>query len=304
MEEYGANFRGQRGDPRGCALIVGASGGVGLAIALRLAEAGYDLALHGRNEARLAAAREAVLARRLRARTRVTGSARAPRCVHVASFAIDVTAPGGPERTVRLARERLGPIGVLVNAAGTFGPLQPLATSDPGEWERTMQVNAIAPYRFARAVLGDMIALGRGRIVNVSSRAAFGPPGPMNSAYATGKVALNRWTAGLACELEGSGVTANAIDPGELRTRMWAEIARAADRIGGSGASFAAWAREVDASRGDDPDAAGLLVRAIVEDPAAPNGMFFTVGGVPPRALTEARGDSPRARVAVGGGVR
>jgi NAD(P)-dependent dehydrogenase (short-subunit alcohol dehydrogenase family) len=69
-----------------------------------------------------------------------------------------------------------------------------------------------------------MVDAGWGRIVNVSSAAALAPPGPLNSAYATSKVALNQLTRQLAAELVGTGVTANVIHPGEVKTEMWADI--------------------------------------------------------------------------------
>ena len=69
-----------------------------------------------------------------------------------------------------------------------------------------------------------MMAAGWGRIINFSSAASLHPPGPLNSAYGTSKVALNQFTRHLAAELAGTGVTANVIHPGEVKTAMWASI--------------------------------------------------------------------------------
>ena len=69
-----------------------------------------------------------------------------------------------------------------------------------------------------------MIDAGWGRIVNVTSAASLHPPGPLNSAYATAKVALNQLTRHLAAEIAGTGVTANVIHPGDVKTDMWADI--------------------------------------------------------------------------------
>jgi short-subunit dehydrogenase len=246
----------------GPALVVGASGGVGAAVAEELARVGFDVALVGRDERRLADAR----------------SAMAAYGVAVGVYPVNIAHRSVPEGVVGRVREELGPPSVLVNAAGTFGPLAPFASTDPDDWLNTLAVNVAAPYRFARAVLPEMLERGFGRIVNVSSLAAIGPPVPLNSAYATSKVALNQWTASLAVELAGTGVTANALHPGDLRTRMWAEIDAAATREGRAASAFADWAASVEASGGDDPRGAARQVVAIVDDPHAPNGMLFVVG--------------------------
>ena len=69
-----------------------------------------------------------------------------------------------------------------------------------------------------------MLEAGWGRIVNVTSAASLHPPGPLNSAYGTAKAALNQFTRHLAAEIAGSGVTANVIHPGDVKTDMWADI--------------------------------------------------------------------------------
>ena len=69
-----------------------------------------------------------------------------------------------------------------------------------------------------------MVRAGWGRIVNVTSAAALHEPGPINSAYGTSKAALNQFTRHLAAEIAGSGVTANVIHPGDVKTEMWADI--------------------------------------------------------------------------------
>jgi NAD(P)-dependent dehydrogenase (short-subunit alcohol dehydrogenase family) len=183
----------------------------------------------------------------------------------------DIANPSAPERVVADVRSQLGDPAVLVNAAGIFGPLAPLVQTDPDEWARTFAVNVVAPYRFARAVLRPMLANGFGRIVNISSLAATGPACTLNSAYSATKVALNRWTAVLARELEGTGVTANALHPGDLRTRMWEEIDAAASRA--DAADFRACADRVS-DAGDDPDAAARRIVAIVHDSDAQTGIF------------------------------
>ena len=105
-----------------------------------------------------------------------------------------------------------------------FGPIALIRDSDPEDWVRTIDVDAIAPFLTARAFLGGMLDAGWGRIVNVTSAASLHPPGPLNSAYGTAKVALNQLTRHLAAEIAGTGVTANVIHPGDVQTDMWADI--------------------------------------------------------------------------------
>ena len=85
-------------------------------------------------------------------------------------------------------------------------------------------IDTVGPYLVSRACIDGMLAAGWGRIINLSSAAALHTPGPLNSAYATAKVALNQLTRHLAAELEGQGVTANVIHPGDVKTAMWADI--------------------------------------------------------------------------------
>ena len=77
-----------------------------------------------------------------------------------------------------------------------------------------------------------------GRIVNVTSAASLHEPGPINSAYGTSKAALNQFTRHLAAEIAGTGVTANVIHPGDVKTEMWAEIRANAARLGHEASAY------------------------------------------------------------------
>src|SRR5207248_3979125 len=126
--------------------------------------------------------------------------------------------------------------------------------------QQTIAINTVAPYLICRAFVGSMIARGWGRIVNVTSAASLHPPGPLNSAYATSKVALNQFTRHLAAELAGTGVTANVIHPGEVKTEMWATIRQEARSTGLVGEGYRAWAEHVGQTGGDDPQKALDLI--------------------------------------------
>lgn len=138
-----------------------------------------------------------------------------------------------------------------------------------------MTVDAIGPYLTCRAFVGGMIDAGWGRIVNLSSAASLLPPDGLASAYTTAKAALNHLTRELAADLEGTGVTANVIHPGEVKTAMWAGIRDDAERLGEVGATYARWAAWVGETGGDPPWKAVDLVVRIVEGDV--NGRFLWI---------------------------
>ena len=115
-----------------------------------------------------------------------------------------------------------------------------------------------------RAFLGGMLVAGWGRIINFSSAASLHPPGPLNSAYGTSKVALNQFTRHLASELVGTGVTANVIHPGEVKTAMWASIKSESANADGA-ESFRQWAAGVGDQGGDDPERTLELIQEIID---------------------------------------
>jgi NAD(P)-dependent dehydrogenase (short-subunit alcohol dehydrogenase family) len=108
---------------------------------------------------------------------------------------------------------------LLVNNAGQFGPVGPIAITDPGEWWQTLEVNLRGPLYCVRAVLPGMLRRGHGRIINASSSSGFAAV-PMLLAYSVSKAALYRLTENLAMETRGHGVTVFTIIPGLVRTAM------------------------------------------------------------------------------------
>jgi NAD(P)-dependent dehydrogenase (short-subunit alcohol dehydrogenase family) len=171
--------------------------------------------------------------------------------------------------------ERFGPPTILVNAAGVFGPIALIRDADPEDWRRTVMVDAVAAFYTVNAFLGGMLEAGWGRIINVSSAAALHPPGPVNSAYGTAKAALNQFTRHLAAEVAGSGVTANVIHPGDVKTAMWADIRERVAGLGAIAANYVSWADWVAQTGGDAPEKAVALVLQLTSDAGgATNGQF------------------------------
>ena len=126
-----------------------------------------------------------------------------------------VTDRAGVERAVAETVAHLGPVGILVNNAGSAGPLAPLWEADPDDWWRTIEINLRGPMLCARAVLPGMIQRRSGTIVNIGSYAgirantggSFGP-------YATSKAALVRFTDTLAAATGEHGVRVFTISHG------------------------------------------------------------------------------------------
>ncbi len=155
-------------------------------------------------------------------------------------------------------------IDVLINAAGVFGPIALMHESDPREWAQTIMIDAVAPYFLINKFLPAMLSNKWGRIINVSSAASLHAPGPINSAYGTAKVALNQLTRHLASELIGTGVTANVIHPGDVKTEMWSDIKDKVEKAGELAIGYKNWVEWVEETGGDAPEKAMKLVTKLI----------------------------------------
>ena len=188
------------------AFITGASQGLGRALALRLAENGFSLALVARSRPELLAATEAARA------------AGAPR---VLALVGDVGRKEDIHALVGLALAELGSVGVLINNASTLGPtpLPLLSDTECEDFSAVLEVNLLGPFRLTRALLPAMTLRGSGLVINISSDAASSAY-PRWGAYGSSKAALAQLTAIWGAELEGTGVRLRSVDPGEMNTRM------------------------------------------------------------------------------------
>jgi NAD(P)-dependent dehydrogenase (short-subunit alcohol dehydrogenase family) len=240
------------------ALVTGAGTGVGRAVALALAGQRIPVVLVGRREAPL---------ERVAAEIAGAGAAVIP---------ADVSDPEAVKALSERMAAEYGTVDILVNAAGVHGEIKPILRSTPSRWIRTIMINTVGPYLTCRAFMGGMMEKGWGRIVNVTSASSLGEPRGVNSAYPTSKVALNHFTRQLAAELQHTGVTANVIHPGEVRTEMWEAIRDDAVASGIEGA--AAWAEMVERTGGDPPEKSGdLVLRLVDEEPGTTTGRFLWI---------------------------
>ncbi len=244
------------------AVVTGAGRGLGRGVAVALAQRGHPVVGVARNAAQLTETADLIRAAGGRMVARPT----------------DVSDPDAVEALAAFVHEQVGPPSILVNAAGVFGPIAMIRDSEPRDWVQTVMIDAIAPYLTIRQFVGGMIDAGWGRIVNVTSAASLHPPGPLNSAYGTAKVALNQLTRHLAAELDGTGVTANVIHPGDVKTDMWADIRARAEALGPVADAYRQWAAWVEETGGDPPEKAVALVLRLTSDESADvNGRFCWV---------------------------
>jgi NAD(P)-dependent dehydrogenase (short-subunit alcohol dehydrogenase family)/uncharacterized protein YndB with AHSA1/START domain len=185
------------------ALITGGSRGIGLATAVAFARAGAAVALVARSGDTLADAAKAV--------ERAVGL--------VVARQADAADEVAMADVVDDVRRVLGPITILVNNAGSIGPIAPFGDGRFDEWWRCVEVNLRGPAVCTQLVVHDMMARGRGRIINLVSGAGTASF-TYFSAYVASKTALVRWTEAVAAELAPYGVHVFAMEPGTVTTDM------------------------------------------------------------------------------------
>lgn len=194
------------------ALVTGASSGIGTAIAEVFADAGADIAGHGRDGARLAYLGD-----------KVTGMGR-----RFAAITGDLAEPHETEAIARDALEAFGQIDILVNSAG-IALTGPVVDYDIADWQRTMAVNLTAPFILSKALLPQMMARKSGKIINISSQTGVIALED-HAAYATSKGGLNALTKSLMTEAAPHNVQVNAICPTVVLTEMGKELWSAPER--------------------------------------------------------------------------
>lgn len=192
----------------GCALVTGASRGIGAAIARRLAAAGWPVAINYRSDSEGA-----------------EGVAAALREQGASALAIraDVAEAGACEALVAEAEGELGRVLVLVNNAGVTADGLSMRLTD-SDWDRVLETNLSAAFRLTRRALTAMVRARFGRVVNVASvvgqRANAG-----QANYAASKAGLIAFTRTVAVEVARRGVTVNAVAPGLIETELTDGIA-------------------------------------------------------------------------------
>ena len=188
------------------ALVTGGSRGIGRAICLRLASLGAAVAVHynSREDAAL-----------------VVSGLIAEKGGRSAALQAELSEPGSGTRVVDRAVNLLGGIDILVNNAGIMSD-SPVSGMTDEMWEHSRAINLTSAFRCARAAIPHMKKKGWGRIISLTSQAAY--TGSSNHAhYTAAKAGLLGFTYSLAKELGCFGITVNAVAPGRISTDMLVE---------------------------------------------------------------------------------
>lgn len=197
------------------AVVTGGGQGIGAAIANALAAEGAAVVVAARRSDRIA-----------HVATEIRGAGGKSWAVHC-----DVTDPGSVNDLAKAASRHAGAVDILVNNAGVAHSA-PLAKTSLDDWNRVLAVNATGTFLCTRAFLSGMLERKRGSIVNVASVAGLAGARYI-AAYAAAKHAVIGLTESVAAEIEGTGVTCNAVCPGFVDTEMTEEsIARVVAKTG------------------------------------------------------------------------
>lgn len=184
------------------AIVTGAAGGIGSAIAQALAAAGVAVA---------ALDRDGGAADALAAALRAQGA-------KAMGIACDIAEEATVHRAFAAARDALGPADILVNNAGILRP-GPLSDIPLAEWNALLAVNLTGYLVCAQAVRDQMLAKGGGAIVHIASIAATNPQ-PRSGAYSPSKAGVAMLSRQLAAEWGPDGIRSNIVSPGLIRTPM------------------------------------------------------------------------------------
>lgn len=188
------------------ALVTGASGAIGAAIARALAAQGAQVGLSGTRTGALE-----TLAAEIGPAARVLPA--------------NLGEPGAPEALAETATTELGQVHILVNNAGITRDQLILRMSDD-DWNTVLDIDLSAPFRLTRALLRGMVKQRWGRIIGITSVvAATGSPGQTN--YTAAKAGMIGMTKALAHEVASRGITANCVAPGFIESDMTAGLPEA-----------------------------------------------------------------------------
>lgn len=237
-------------------LVIGAASGIGLATAERLRSSGAT-----------------VMGADLPSPTWPAGastSSPASTLSPVGDVAVDVTDPASVAAAVSAAVLGMGGLDAVVNCAGILGPVAPAAATSVEDFERIMRINLTGAFIVSKAVLPGMAQAGYGRLLHISSTA--GKEGVVNMpAYSASKAGILGLVKSLSKEFALSGITVNALAPGNVVTPLFAEV---------PAQQQAAQAAKIPMGRFGTPAEAAALIEFVLSPAASyTTGFVFDLSG-------------------------
>jgi len=193
------------------ALVVGGTGDIGAAICQQLADAGHTVVVSGLTMEQATAACDAL------------GDA--------SPVQLDVTDAASCKQAVADIVDRHGRLDVMVNCAGV-SYIAPVLLGKIDDWRRVLEVNTLGAFTISQAVLRPMMRAHYGRIVHIGSISAE-VGAPFNAIYAASKAGVAGLVRSLALEVAATGITVNAVQPGYVKTKLFAQTQGARANIKG-----------------------------------------------------------------------
>jgi NAD(P)-dependent dehydrogenase (short-subunit alcohol dehydrogenase family) len=239
------------------AVVTGAGSGIGRAVARRLLEEGWNVALAGRRAAPLAESAEGFADRAL-------------------LVAADVSAADDVERLFAEVTRRWGRVDVLFNNAGTFGPSGDVSEISPADWEAVVGVNLTGSFLCAAAAFRAMKSQSPqgGRIINNGSISAH-TPRPKSVAYTATKHAITGLTKSIELDGRPYGITCGQIDIGNTRTEIMTALGV------GQGALQADGSRRIEPTFPVEEAANAVVLMASLPPEATIGSLLITASGMP-----------------------
>ena len=243
------------------AVVTGASSGIGFELCRLFAADGYDLV---------------ITARRAELLNRLAEDLRSKHGISVKTILKDLGQPNAAEELWTEIR-KVGEIDALVNNAGV-GTAGPFSNTDPVSIANMLQVNMVALTALTRCALPDMLARGRGNILNIASLAGYQPGAPGMAVYYATKNYVLSFSRALAIELRGSGVSLTALCPGSTHTEF-------DEKAGVTKLRLFRWLPVADARAVAQAGYLGMKQGRSVVIPGLVNKLLALGGELPPRRI-------------------
>jgi glucose 1-dehydrogenase len=211
-------------------IVTGSSRGIGQAVAMEFAKAGYNLVINSRNVDELSASKEEIL-------KAIDGS------VEIVTSPGDISQEHVCKRLMDVAEKKLGGLDVLVNNAGINGPEKNTIDISSTEWDKVLDINLKGSFFCSREAIKKMLSQMKRReysdysIINISSVHQTTPM-PLAVPYAASKGGMEMLTKTMALEVANKGIRINAIAPGAIATMMNIDILEDEKKIEWKGRTY------------------------------------------------------------------